>query len=186
MKTLLVLAALVGLGVWNSPGGEGEWDSATSARHVRAAFVDDLGREIAVSSEGNITSLQPWEREGTKEWAEWWGEGTRQWAEYTAGRVKTADEIAKNFSAYDCEAIHPFSPVCKRVDGVLTDLDLRALQHPGRGMEVDLSTPRAPTPVTPFPSPVSAQSDYAGLIGQSPWIHALSRRDAERGLEGGR
>ena len=86
------------------------------------------------------------------------------WVEYTAGRVKNADEIAKNFGAFDCEVIHPFSPVCERVDGVLTDLDLRALQHPGRGMEVDLSTPRAPTPVTPMPSPVSYHPEaYSGL-----------------------
>lgn len=93
MKTLLVLTllvALVGLGVWNSPKWEDE-----PAPYVAATFVDDLGREITVTPDGDITSLQPWQREGTKEWAEWWGEGTPQWAEYTAGRVKTADEIAK-------------------------------------------------------------------------------------------
>lgn len=98
MKTLLVLTllvALVGLGVWNSPGREGEWDSATSAPYVAATFVDDLGREITVTPDGDITSLQPWQREGTKEWAEWHGKGTPQWAEYTDGRAKNADEIAK-------------------------------------------------------------------------------------------
>lgn len=172
MKTLLVLTllvALVGLGVWNSPKGE------PSVLFFEAELNTDGPTEFQL---GMDADGKPEMRNGSGD--------VIQWAEYTAGRVKTADEIAKNFSAYDCEAIHPFSPVCKRVDGVLTDLDLRALQHPGRGMEVDLSTPRAPTAATPMPSPVSAQSDYAGLIGQSPWIHALSRRDAERGLEGGR
>lgn len=93
MKTLLVLTllvALVGLGVWNSPRWEDE-----PAPYVAATFVDDLGREITVTPDGDIASLQPWQREGTKEWAEWHGKGTPQWAEYTAGRVKTADEIAK-------------------------------------------------------------------------------------------
>lgn len=175
MKTLLVLAALVGLvglvglGVWNSP-------KAAHDEGYSVVRTMKLTGELVNMSSVIIDEAIVYEHVKADE---------IPWAEYTEG-VKNADEIAKNFSAYDCEAIHPFSPVCKRVDGVLTDLDLRALQHPGRGMEVDLSTPRAPTPVTPFPSPVSAQSDYAGLIGQSPWIHALSRRDAERGLEGGR
>lgn len=93
MKTLLVLTllvALVGLGVWNSPK-----DVHEPAPYVTATYLDKLGGEIQVLSDGTITGQQPWQREGTKEWAEWWGEGTPQWAEYTAGRVKTADEIAK-------------------------------------------------------------------------------------------
>lgn len=137
MKTLFVLTALIALvtlGVWNSPNGDGEWASTTSAPHVAATFVDDLGREVAVLSDGNITSLQPWQREGTKEWAEWHGKGTPQWAEYTAGRVKSADEIAQQN---------------------------RSVFLPGAEMQ-DFSTPRSLTPMGEK-APENHESAYSGL-----------------------
>lgn len=132
MKTLLVLTllvSLVGLGVWNSPKWEDE-----PAPYVAATFVDDLGREVAVLSDGNITSLQPWQREGTKEWAEWHGKGTPQWAEYTAGRVKSADEIAQQN---------------------------RSVFLPGAEMQ-DFSTPRSLTPMGEK-APENHESAYSGL-----------------------
>lgn len=53
-------------------------------------FVDDLGREVTMTSNGNITS---WEREGTKE---------------CAGRVKIADEIAKKQAEWGWKRLHPW------------------------------------------------------------------------------
>lgn len=81
MKTLLVLAmlvGLVGLGVWNSPKGEPSvlfYQAEISAEH-------DTEFQLGMDADG-----QPQMRGESGD--------VIPWAEYTGGRVKNADEIAK-------------------------------------------------------------------------------------------